>query len=264
MGVFLAGMWIFPSLGAFLAANLIRSCSLLCITALVAHRYVRGWKPAWNRDFLKETAPFLFLTVIALLQEKVDTLLLGTLTDFQSVAHYSLALRVIIASYFVPQVLGVVIFPYLCIERDTRKIRSILLRGTFLLTGIAVAAMAVGFLYAGPITALLYGRLSAAVARLLLPMTILFPLRFPAIFLTSALQALRCEKRAMMAQAAATTTSVVLNVLLIPMFSIQGAIAANIASAGVQFLLVVIFSWRVISHAVPADAHPGSDPSRTP
>jgi O-antigen/teichoic acid export membrane protein len=249
--VFLAGMWWTPSLGAFLGANLIRSFTLLCAGAILARRLFHSWRPTWNFAFLKEGAPFLLLTVIALMQERVDTLVLGWLAGFEAVAQYSLALRIISASTFIPSVMGTVFFPHIAADRIGNKSRSIIMRGAVLLAGIGLVAMTVGYIWAGPVTALLYGRLSSVVAGLLRPLTLLFPVQFLAFFLTTALQALRREKQALSAQAAGTAASVILNVILIPVFSIHGAITAKLLSSSLQLLLLAGYLWRFISLPAP-------------
>jgi len=249
--VFLASMWWTPSLGAFLGANLIRSLTLLCAGAILARRFLRGWKPTWNSAFLKEGAPFLLLTVIALMQERVDTLLLGWFAGFEAVAQYSLALRIISASTFIPSVMGTVFFPHIAADQIENKSRSIIMRGAALLAGIGLVAMTVGYIWAEPVTALLYGRLSSVVAGLLRPLTLLFPVQFLAIFLTVALQALRREKQALSAQAAGTAASVLLNVVLIPVFSIRGAITAKLLSSSLQLLLLAGYLWPFISLPAP-------------
>ncbi|MGA2264682.1 MAG: polysaccharide biosynthesis C-terminal domain-containing protein, partial [Acidobacteriota bacterium] len=74
---------------------------------------------------------------------------------------------------------------------------------------------------------------------------------FLAIFLTVALQALRREKQALSAQAAGTAASVLLNVVLIPVFSIRGAITAKLLSSSLQLLLLAGYLWPFISLPAP-------------
>jgi O-antigen/teichoic acid export membrane protein len=247
MLAFLYGMWRFPSLAALIGANLIRACLLLFISAFIAHRWIRVWNPAWSSSCIREGAPFLLLQVIALMQEKMDTLLLGLMTDFESVAHYSLALRVITATYFIPQVLGTVFFPHISVERNIARIRSMVFLGALLLFGTAIAAMATGYLGAVPLTSLFYGKLSGSVSGLLKPLTLLFPVHFLVYFFTPALQALRRERKALTAQAVASAASVILNLILIPVFAVQGAIFAKLISGSLQLILLAGFLWPILS-----------------
>jgi polysaccharide transporter, PST family len=251
--LFLAGMEAAPSLGALLGVNLFRACALCVGAALVSRRLFHAPKPAWSTAFLREGAPFMLLLVVALMQEKVDTLLLGFLVDYQAVGLYSLALRVITAASFVPTAMAAVFFPRLAAERITRRNQAILLRALALLAALGVTAAAVGFIGAVPLTRVLYGQLSGAVARLLRPLALLIPIQFLAIFLSVALQALRQEKKALIAQAVCTGSSVLLNVILIPAFAVDGAIAVRLFSSALQLILLAGFLWRMISQpAVPA------------
>lgn len=246
--LFLAGMMWAPSLGALLGANLLRSFMLLAAAAVLARRLLHGLKPAWSSALFKEGAPFVLLLVIALLQEKVDTLLLGFLADYEAVGHYSLALRVVTAATFIPAALAMVFFPHLAAERISRRNTSILIRAVMLLAALGTMATTVGYIWAEPLTRVLYGRLSGTVAQLLRPLTFIFPVQFLTLFLSIALQALRQEKKALTAQAVSTTASVLLNATLIPMFSAYGAIAARLISSLLQLILLGGFLRQMIVH----------------
>jgi O-antigen/teichoic acid export membrane protein len=246
-------MWWAPSLRTFLGANLLRSFCLLGATSLLAYGRIRDWKPAGGGAFLKEGVPFLSLAVIALLQEKVDTLLLGLLTDYQVVAHYSLALRVTIALTFIPIAMGTACFPHLAADKTGHRSRFILIRGAVILGSLGLSATAVGYFGAVPLTALLYGGLSQKVSVLLKPLTLLFPIQFLSFFLTLSLQALRGEKQALFAQAVGTALSVLLNFVLIPMLSVYGAIIAKLLSSFLQLLLLSTYLLRLKLFAAPPE-----------
>lgn len=62
---------------------------------------------------MKESVPFAFFSLLALLRGRLDTLLLGFLTDYSAVGYYQLAFRVMFASFFVPVVVGLMFFPQL-------------------------------------------------------------------------------------------------------------------------------------------------------
>lgn len=245
--VFLAGMWWVPSLKAFIAANLIRSFGLLVAAAIPMRKRFRGLQPAWSMAFLQEGAPFALLGVTCILQEKVDTLLLGFLVDYEAVAHYSLAMRIVAAVSFVPYAMGAVSFPHLAAEKNKSRIRFLLIRGAGLLGAIGLATAAMGYVWAEPLTGMLYGSHSGAVARLFHTLTPLIPIQFVMFFLAVSLQALRQERKVLAAQALGTASSILLYVTLIPAFSVQGAIAARLLSSSLQLLLLAGYAWRLFS-----------------
>jgi O-antigen/teichoic acid export membrane protein len=251
--LFLVGMWWAPSLWTFLGANLFRSFCLLIAISIFTFRRIRNWQPAATGAFLKEGVPFLVLTAIALLQEKVDTLLLGLMTDYQAVAFYSLALRVAIALSFIPLAMGTACFPHLAADPSGRRSKFIIVRGVMILGCIGLAAMAVGYLGAVPLTALLFGGLSGKVSVLLKPLTLLFPIQFLGFFLTLSLQALKAEKKALIAQAFGTASSVLLNIFLIPMLSIHGAIIAKLVSSFLQLFFLAAYLRRLELFAPPRE-----------
>lgn len=251
--LFLAGMMWAPSLGSLLGANLLRSFMLLAAAAVLARHLLPGLKPAWSRDFFKEGAPFVLILVIALLQEKVDTLLLGFLADYEAVGHYSLALRIITAATFIPVALARVFFPHLVAEKVSGRNRAILIRAVMLLAVLGTMAAVFGYFWAEPLTRVLYGRLSGTVAPLLRPLTFIFPVQFLTLFLSIALQALRQEKKTLTAQAVSTAVSVILNGTLIPMFSVHGAIAARLLSSLLQLILLGgLLRQMIIQPAAPS------------
>lgn len=234
LSVFLMGMWVAPSLNVFLEANLLRSLCLLGTAVYVTRRWVCPLQVSWDHRFIREGVPFILITLIAMLGDKVDTLLLGFLTDYETVGRYHLGLRVVFASLFVPTVVGQVLSPRLSADGLSAENRRTILRGAGFLLGLGLLAMGVGILFASPLTAVLYGSVSATVAPLLRPLTLLFPLSFLNAFLSLSLQALYQEAKVLRSLAVGTGVSLLANCALIPLVGVYGAIYARILSALVR------------------------------
>jgi O-antigen/teichoic acid export membrane protein len=244
---FLLGMWWAPSLDVLLEANLLRSLLLLGTAIIVARWRLSPLRVAWAGHFIREGIPFILTTLLALLGEKIDTLLLGFLTGYETVGHYHLALRIVFASLFVPSVAGVAFFPRLSAHGLSAENRQTILRGAGFLLALGVLAMGVGFLFASPLTGLLYGSLSGSVTPLLRSLTLLFPLSFLNLFLSSILQALHQESKVLRALAICTGAGIVANCALIPLFGAYGAVYARILSALIRLGILIWYLRHLFS-----------------
>src|SRR5215510_5626281 len=105
------GVWWTPSLDVLLGANLLRSLCLVGAAIVVTQRWLCPLRIAWDSSLVKAGVPFILLTLLAMLQDKLDTLLLGFYTDYTIVGHYHLAFRVVSTSFFGPKVVGQACFP---------------------------------------------------------------------------------------------------------------------------------------------------------
>jgi len=252
MGLFLLGMWWVPSLQVLLGANLLRGLCLVGAAIVVTQRRLCPLRFAWDSSLIKEGAPFMALTLLFMLREKLDTLLLGFFTDYTTVGHYQLALRAVVASWFVPFAIGQAFFAPLAAHGLSSENRRLLVRGAACLFGLGLLVMGVTQLWAEPITRLLYGPQAPEVTRLLRPLTLLFPLSFVQLFLALALQALHHESKALRASAIATGVNVLANGVLLPRWGVYGVAYAGILSTA---LLLGMLLWHVrclLQPGVPA------------
>lgn len=254
LAVFLLGMWWTPSLEVLLEANLLRSLCLVGAAVFVIHRWLCPLQVSWDGGFIKEGAPFILLSLLAMLRGKIDTLLLGFLTDYDTVGHYHLAFRVVFASFFFPTAVGLVLFPQLAAHGLSAENRRTLVRGAGFLLGLGLLGMGVVFLCAAPLTAVLYGSLAGAVTPLLRPLTLLFPLSFLHLFLSSTLQALHQETKALGALAIGTGVSFLANCALIPPFGAYGAVYARVLSALIQLGILTWYLWHLFAQTEPLAA----------
>jgi len=253
--LFLLGMWWAPSLDVLLEANLIRSVLLLGTTVFVAHRWLCPLRVSWDKRFIKAGLPLLLLSLLAMLSGKVDTLILGFLTDYVTVGHYNLAFKVVFASFFVPGSVFLVLFPQLTAHGLSVENRRTLVRGAGFLVGLSLFCMGVVLLFATPVTAMLFGSLADAVSPLLRPMALLFPLSFLSIFLSSALLALHQEKKVLVLSATGTGISLLASYALIPPFGAYGAVYARVFSSVCLVGMLIWYLWRLFAQPVPPVAH---------
>ena len=86
-------------------------------------------------------------------------------------------------------------------------------------------------------------------------MTLLFPLSFLSIFLSSALLALHQEKKVLVLSATSTGISLLASYALIPPFGAYGAVYARVFSSVCRVGILIWYLWRLFAQAVPLVAH---------
>jgi O-antigen/teichoic acid export membrane protein len=254
LAFFLLGMWRTPSLEVLLAGNLLRSACLVGTAVFATHRWLCPLQVSWDSIFIKEGAPFILLNLLAMLRGQVDTLLLGFLTDYDTVGHYHLALRIVFASSFVPATVGLVLFPQLAAHGLSKENRRTVVCAAGLLLGLGLLGTAVIFPCAAPLTAVLYGSLAEAVTPLLRLLALLFPLTFLNLFLAATLQALHQETKTLAALAVGTGMGFLANGALIPLFGADGAAYARVLSALIQLGLLIRCLWPLVMQQAPLTA----------
>ncbi len=251
---FLLGMLWAPSLEVLVQANLLRALCLVGAALFLTQRWLCPLQVSWDGRFVKESSPFVFFSLLALLRGRLDTLLLGFLTDYSAVGHYQLAFRVMFASFFVPVVVGLMFFPQLSTQGLDAENRRLLVRGGGFLVGSGLLGIGVIFLAGDPLAELLYGPLASVVTPLLRPLTFALPLSFLNLFLSSALQALHHERRALGILSIGTGAGLSANFILIPLWGAYGAVYAYIFSALVQLGLLAWYFRHLF--AQPLSAQP--------
>jgi O-antigen/teichoic acid export membrane protein len=245
--VFLVGMWWAPSLKTLLAANLFRASCLAGAALTLTHRRVFPLRVAWDWGFLREGIPFTLLSFLAVLQNKVDTLLLGFLIDYHTVGHYQLAFRVVIASLFVPIVINSVLFPQIAAHRLSAANRRLLITRAGVLLVVGVTGTGVVWGGATVLTSLLYGGLAAEVAPLLQSMAFLFPITFLRLLCSSTLLALSYETRVLQISALGVGINLLVNSALIPVYGVYGAVYARLVSESVELGIFAGYLWHFMS-----------------
>jgi O-antigen/teichoic acid export membrane protein len=252
LALFLLGMWWVPSLEVLLGLNLLRSLGLLGTAVLVTQRRLCPLQVSWDSSFIKGGIPFILLTLLTMLQGQGDTLLLGFFTDYDTVGHYHLALRTVLAFSFVPTTVGLAFFPRLAAGSLNRENRQTLVRGAGFLLGLGLLGIGVMFLFAAPLTAMLYASLAETITPLLRLLALSFPLTFLGLFLSSALQALHQETKAVAASAVSTGAGFLATCALIPVLGADGAACARVFSALIQVGLLSRYLWHLFLQPTPS------------
>lgn len=227
---FFAAMMIRPTMATLLAVGLLRGVLLVGAVLYMARTRLGKLRVGWDNSLIIAGIPFLLLTLLTILQGKVETLLLGVLSNYEAVGVFQLALRLIMAAQFIPMALGSAIYPRLAAEGLNQRNRSRLLRSVALLLGLGLFSC--GFLLTlhAPLSRLVYGPAAANVGPVLMWLAPLLPIRFVASFLATALTAVGRERSVLSGLIAGTAIGLIADLLFIPRLGAIGASLGLIAS----------------------------------
>jgi O-antigen/teichoic acid export membrane protein len=227
IGMFLFGLLRAPSIAVIVWANLLRSIVLMVASAWIVHRHICRVRISWDSAFIKSGGPFILMTLVGMVQNKISPLLLGILGDYSGVGHFEMAMMLVLASVFVPTAIGSGVFPRVSAEGLTLANRSTILRAGAAIMGLGVVAMLGVILLAGPVTHLLYGAMSVEVAPMLRSLSPFIPLNFIALYVSLMLQALHREKLVLRCLIIATVVTIAAHAVLIPHWGVYGAAYAQ-------------------------------------
>ncbi len=235
----------------FAAVHALSGLCLVVLSYVLTRRHIGELRCAsvdvpW-REVLRASLPLFGLTALALLQLRVDTLMLGYLGTYTMVASYETAARLFEGSQFLVRPLTLILFPICSALVAAKRFNELsavsgrLALGAIVL-GIVVAATVIAG--AESILTLMYGeRYSGGESTL----RALF-LGVPALYLSVAMSficvSLHLERTALLAFAISIVLNVVLNAYLIPAHGAQGAAYATLVSL---VILASSLSWLCLS-----------------
>lgn len=241
--VFFGGMAVAPSLQTVIGANIFRGFGLVTLALLMIRWRVGRLQLDVDRGLVREGTLFIGFTLIRMLRERLDTLILAQFATYALVGHYQLGWRILIAANFVPSTIALVLYPRLTQAGPTPEGRRLLLRGAATLGGLGVLGAVLLIVLATPLTTVLYGPQSADVAPLLRGLAILLPLGFLDAYLSVTLPAFYQERRVFNSLLLSAGVGLALNLTLIPTLGAYGGILAQILSS---LLRLGLYTWHML------------------
>ncbi|HEY7529811.1 MAG TPA: oligosaccharide flippase family protein [Gemmatimonadota bacterium] len=249
---------------AVLAGYVAASGLLLGIAWTIAHRRVGpvrlAWDPALARRLIPSSLPFLWLSLLALLHFNVDTVMLGPLAGFESVANYQVGFRLLEATLAVLRPVSVVFFP-LCAELAGHErwgeLRELAARMLLLAGGAALAGAAVVVVAAGVLLTTLFGEAYAGAAPVLRVLFLAAPPLFVSTIGILIAKSLGLERAAGKALLASVLLNAALNAVAIPRAGPVGAAWSTVVSHTFLAVWVVLRVRRGLAEAAaPASVQP--------
>ncbi len=258
------GLLLSPTVTSLLTVHVIRSVVLITAAAAVTSRFLFPVRLGWDDHLLLEGRPFFLLLIVSTVYANVDSLLLSALLDFAQVAHYQLAIRLVLASFFIANSVSHVLFPRFASGGPTAENRRLLVRVLLLLLGAGSACGVTLMVSADQVCGLLYGPLGAQVAPVLARLALLCPMGFIGLPLAIILQALRRETATLFAFTAALVAFVAGNTLAVPRYGLAGAAAVALASTTLHVVLLMGVAYATFRRAGVGDPDEAPPPPRAP
>lgn len=188
--------------------------------------------------------PFGLLGLLGVIMLNTDIIMLGWLRSPEEVGYYSAAQKIIQLLYVLPTLFSVSLFPVMARFTKTNPlyVRAMLEKTLALVILCALPIAILGIVFAPAIIGLLFGGayLPAVLAFQILMLSVLIV--YPGGILGYAIFAYDEQKNFIVFVIVATVVNVLLNLLLIPSFGIEGAAAATIITQ----LITNILIWRKI------------------
>jgi O-antigen/teichoic acid export membrane protein len=263
---FVLGMWFRPTMGTLIEASVLRGCLLVGVVLYLIRTRLGRLRVAWDNSLIVAGIPFLLMASLTILQGKLETVLLGVLSNYETVGVFQLALRLILAAQFIPQAVVSAVYPRFCATGLSAQNYRRLFVGVAALLGLGLLGSVSILVLNGPVTRLLYGPAAQQVAPVLSSMAPLLPVRFVALFVAAVLTAVGRERAVLVSMIAATIVGAGTDLLLIPRLGAVGASIGLFASALCQFLYFGMLLARDHFAVVdpPAPASHADLPERTP
>ncbi len=233
--LFLVAIYRYPSIKTLIVLSTAHSALLLGTGIYLAHRF-HG--PLHLRfapvEMLRAGAPFVFMSLLGLLQGRMETMLLGFLASLSATGAYELSLKLVVAASFIPQSINLAVYPYIAADGLTALNRSRLLRGLLLLAALGVGSAGVLFFFSNPVARVLFGPMAGEVAPVLRAIAPALLMRFLASGIASGVIAMEGEKSVFRSLVAGTIVGLAADCLLIPHYKASGAAIGMMISAACQ------------------------------
>ncbi|MGN6431336.1 MAG: flippase [Gaiellaceae bacterium] len=206
---------------------------------------LRQWSRPLAVVLLKASLPLGAVIVLNYLYFRLDLFLLSILSTQKDVALYGVSYKVIEMLILIPSYIMVTLFPTIAAaEPFSERLRNLVQNAFTLMQFIAVPLVALSFL-SGQILEFIAGEQYGGAALALQLLMCGTALSFLQQVIGYALVALNRQTWALYVLAAVLVINLVLNVILIPLFAINGAATALVSSELASLILILVVYSRV-------------------
>ncbi len=258
----LSHLGAFGVMVAYLVSRLVGLVTAWVVVASRLHvRVVPRWHPGTLWPMLKRATPFAFDDALSLAYIRLDTVLLGVFVGAHTVGLYQSAANLVLYLNILPRMLNLSMYPRMSRAwpdhlDELRQLRD----SSLMLLGALAMPITVGsFLVAPRVFDVMYGSEFEEGVLAYLLLVPLIPIRMLGNTLGTALTAADRQTQRTVAVGVAAGVTVALNLVLIPRWSLFGAVAATIITETGLFAAYVLMLRRVAgpSCLVRAIAIPG-------
>lgn len=237
----------------FVVAWVIAATKLSCPTRPRRHAGV-------VRPMLKATVPFAIDDGLSLAYVRIDAVLLGVLKGPTAVGLYQSATNLVLYLNVLPRMLNMSMYPQMSRAwpdhpRTLRALRDASLR---LLGAVAIPITVGSFLLAPEIFGVVYGPKFEPAVRFYQLLVLVIPLRILGNTLGTAITSVDRQAQRAFIVGVAAALNLGLNLILIPIWSIDGAVVATLVTESWVFLAYAVLLRRALgpSHLLSAVAAP--------
>lgn len=249
LGFVMTAVFLQPSMMSFISAYLASGFLALTGFTLYTRRFIRldfRPDPALMMRLLGQSAPLVASSYLTLLYYRIDVFMLSKMKTFLDVGYYSVAVRLTEALDIIATSLLVSLFPLLSryIKEDRSSFEKTVSRGFKILLLLGLPLAIGGNLVAGELTVFLFGAAYApsAVALGILLWYNLFA--FLGCLLANLLIAGGRQVVDAWVSLAQVVANIVLNLVLIPRYSYNGAALATVIGAFVGVAFTFLYAVR--------------------
>ncbi len=223
--------------------------SWLLLYTLVSKKIVK-LVPSFNinfaKDFLKNSFPFWFTTIFITIYFKIDTVMLSFMADYAATGWYNASYKIIDALSFVPFVVIIAVFPVMSkLFRKSNKTLQILYEKSFYYLSCLALPLGLGItLLAGKIILAIYSKefANSILALQILVWALVF--MFVNYLMGYLLNSIDKQKLFTISTGLSAALNIILNFMLIPLYSYKGAAAATVITEMFNFMLLFYFTSK--------------------
>jgi len=228
---------------------------LSLITAcLIVHSYKDYLKPQFDKQLflqiLKDGFPMLLFGILGFVFFSTDQIMLGKMRNVTEVGYYSLITKGVLLINLIPSLIMVALFPYLSANVNNKeKIKKLTKKVLLSFIGLGFLISILVFFLA-PIIPFFVGQSyepSVGLTQFLIWIIIFM---FPSAYFTYFYLAHNKQILNFYLTAICAIINLVLNFILIPKFGMYGAAATSIFAQFLNFILLLIFSKKVIQSPI--------------
>ena len=249
--IFTARLGLFWIVLSYIVADFI----ILALLYLDYRKLVRGFPRGSGvplKEVLKKSLPFSMQTLTGLFFWNVDIMMVSKLLGPVSTGFYNVGATIFKAIYFIPQSFASVLFPKMSEayhEGNLGKLRGPILESTKSLLLIAIGIVLYSQTSLPYYIPLLFGDKYAPAMKLMGPMSLIVLFYFPAFIGQNLLMAIDREKQAVNTLVVANIANFVLNLILIKLFGLLGAVYGTVISQAI-FLGTTLYYLRDVFREV--------------
>ena len=193
---------------------------------------------------LRESLPFSFRILTALIFWNTDTMMVSKMLGVVPVGVYNVAASFFKALSFAPQAFSSILFPKISLAHskgNLKAIRPMITESAKILLAFGILVVFYSKTSLGYYIVELFGKRYEESVKLLAPMSLMVLFYFPASLGQSILMAIGREVKAVYALIAALLSNFTLNLILIPIFGLFGAVYATVTSQAVLLAFTIFY-----------------------